>query len=350
MERRSFLQKSSLLSMGLFVPDLFGKTQKNKYHFIMPPKPFEYFIKEGKEKGGKILIIGGIHGNEDGSYKASDILIDTELKKGSVAILPRSNPESIFTDLRGYNGDMNRKFANLSKKDNDYYKINSIKNFIADYKPDVVLSLHDGYGFYAKYHNQWGECIVIDENEYKNIPLFQIANKVSQNLKKYNFDIPINNTKTFSKNTRHEEQRKSLTYYTLQVHNIPAFCIEASKQTSLQRKTQIHLLALQEFFDIYNVEIQPSFNYLLSNIDNFIKPKKTKILAHIGNEKKLIQNHTILKIPKGKEVKFEVLNDRGGGVIAKGVNVNYKSFFYRGNLKFEVKNDNITQYDFIIKS
>jgi hypothetical protein len=350
MERREFLKKSSIFSMGMFTPSLLnGKTIKNKYHFIMPPKPFEYFIKEGKKKGGKILIIGGIHGNEEGSYKASDILIDTEIKQGSIAILPRSNPESIFTDMRGYNGDMNRKFSYLSKRDNDYYKINSIKNFISDYKPDVILSLHDGYGFFARHKTQWGESIVIDEANYNNIPLLQIANKVSNNLKKHHFNIPINNTKTFSKTTHHKEQRKSLTYYSLQQHNIPAFCIEASKQTSLKRKVQIHLIAMQEFFNIYNVKIAPSFEYLISQINQYIKPVNTKILAYINNEKKLIQNHTILHIPKGSEIKFEVLNNRGGGVLAKGVNANYKSFFYRNNLMFEVKNDNINSYNFIIR-
>ena len=350
MDRRKFLKTTSILSSSVFLPNnLLAKDYKNRYHFIMPPKPFEYYIKEGKQKGGKILIIGGIHGNEKGSYKASDILIDTKVKKGSIAILPRSNPESIFTDMRGYNGDMNRKFANLSSRDNDFYKINSIKNFIAEFKPDVILSLHDGYGFYAKHHNQWGECIVIDENNYNNIDLYNPAKFVSDNLKKYGFNIPVHNTHTFKKNTKYKEQRKSLTYYTLQKHNIPAFCIEASKQTTLKRKVQIHLIAIKEFFKLYNVEIEPTFEYLLSNIDNYLKPKNTHIVAIINNQKTIIQNHQILKVPIGSEIKFYINNNRGGGILARGVNVNYKSFHYRNSLIFDVKNDNITEYSFKIQ-
>jgi len=345
MDRRNFLRNSSFLTLSLLAPNsLFGANPKNKYHFIMPPKPFEYYIKEGKQKGGKILIIGGIHGNEEGGYKASDILIDTEIKKGVLAILPRSNPESIFTDVRGYNGDMNRKFANISKKDNDYYKINSIKNFIDDFKPDVILSLHDGYGFYAKHKNQWGECIVIDEFEYNNLQLGKIANFVSDSLKKQGFNIPVNNTKTFQKTTHHKEQRKSLTYYSLQQHNIPAFCIEGSKQTSLKRKVTIHLLAIEKFFEIYNVEIKPSFKYILSNLDKYLLPKKPKVLVTIGNEKKLISHTTTLHIPKGKEIKFDILDNRGGGIIAKGINVNYSSFYYRHNINFHVQNDAKTEF------
>ena len=314
----------------------------------MPPKPFKYFIKEGKEKGGKILIIGGIHGNEPGGYKASDILIDTDVKKGTVAILPRSNPESIFTFKRGYNGDMNRKFASISKKDADYYKVNSIKNFINDFKPDVILSLHDGYGYYNKHNNQWGESIVIDEEIYNNIPLFQTASFVSNYLKKEGFNLPIHNTKTGEKNSHHKEQRMSLTYYALTHHNIPSFCIEGSKQSSLKRTTTIHLLAIQKFFKLYNIEIAPSFEYLISNLDNLIKPKKTEIITYINNNKKIITKNEIIKVPKNSEIKFEISNNRAGGLIAKHVNVNYHSFFYRYTLDFIVKNDNISEYSFRI--
>jgi len=342
MDRRDFL-KTSIISTLFATSPLLGATRKNRFHFIMPPKPFEYFIKKGKEKGGKVLIIGGIHGNENGSYKASDILIDTEIKKGVLAILPRSNPESIFTNMRGYNGDMNRKFSYISKNDEDLYKINSIKEFIADFKPDVILSLHDGYGFYARNHRNWGESIVIDETNYKNLELLKTASFVSNHLKKHNYNIPINNTHTFAKKTHHKEQRKSLTYYALTEHNTPAFCIEASKQTDLKRKVEIHLLAIEAFLKLYNVEITPSFNYLFSNLEKLLEEKNPKIIVNINNEKKIITKDTTLKIPTNTEIIFETSN-RSDGLIAKNVNVNYKSFFYRDNIIFEVKNDNLTKY------
>ncbi len=350
MDRRNFLKKSSILVGALLPNTLLAKNNSRKYHFIMPQKPFKFYIKKGKLPGKRVLIIGGIHGNEPGGYKASDILLDTEIDRGVLAILPRSNPESIFTDLRGYNGDMNRKFNHLSKKDSDYYKIDAIKDFIAEFKPDVILSLHDGYGFFAKNHRDWGESIVIDENEYKGINLYQTAKYVSDYLKQKGFNIPIHNTRTFEKNTHHKEQRKSLTYYALESHNIPAFCIEGSKQSTLKRKVQIHLLAIEKFLEIYGMNIKPSFNYLLSNLDKYLIEKPTQVAIYVNNQKTIISNHTILKIPK-KEIKFEVLNNRGGGIISKGINVNYKSFFYRHNsLKFEVKNDNKTEYSFIIKA
>jgi len=346
MNRREFLKNSFIAT--LLAPSFAFAKHTNRHHIIMPPKPFEFIIKEGKKKGGKILIIGGIHGNEPGGYKSSDILIDTEIKKGTLALLPRSNPESIFTFKRGYNGDMNRKFASLSKKDADFYKVNSIKKFIAEFKPDVVLSLHDGYGYYGKYHTQWGESIVIDEAIYKNIHLLKQASFVSEYLKKEGYNIPIHNTRTSAKNSKHKEQRMSLTYYALTKHNIPAFCIEGSKQNSLKRNLNIHLLAIEKFFKLYDVEIEPSFSYLLSKIDNYIQPKPTQVIAYINNHKKIITHNEIIKVPKNSNIKFEIKNNRAGGLIAKNVNVNYHSFYYRKSLEFLVKNDNITEYSFKI--
>jgi hypothetical protein len=167
-------------------------------------------------------------------------------------------------------------------------------------------------------------------------------------LKKQGFNIPIHNTKTGEKDSYHKEQRMSLTYYALTHHNIPSFCIEGSKQSSLKRTTTIHLLAIKKFFELYNIEIKPSFEYLISNLDKLLIPKKTKIIAHINNHKKLITNHQIIKVPKNSEIKFEVLNNRAGGVIPKHINVNYHSFFYRSSLDFIVKNDNISEYSFRI--
>jgi len=58
MNRREFLKKGSLLTTSLLIPNLAeAKTIKNKYHFIMPPKPFEYFIKEGKKREVEFLLL-----------------------------------------------------------------------------------------------------------------------------------------------------------------------------------------------------------------------------------------------------------------------------------------------------
>ena len=63
-----------------------------------------------------ILIVGGIHGNEPGSYFAPAVFASHyKITKGQVYIIPMLNKKSIQKNARGYYGDMNRKFKHIKK-------------------------------------------------------------------------------------------------------------------------------------------------------------------------------------------------------------------------------------------
>ncbi|WP_457642062.1 M14/M99 family metallopeptidase [Persephonella sp.] len=347
ISRRNFIKGvgASLILFSISPEEVFA-ARKNKLHFTLPPKPFQYFIKQGKERGGRVLIIGGIHGNEPGAYKAADILIETDVKRGTLAILPRTNFISILANIRGYNGDMNRKFHRISKKDPDFKYVTFIKEFIRDFKPDVILSLHDGYGFHLLNKKHWGQCIVIDAIQYKDFPLYKtakfVADRVNNKIKNKKWKIPIHNTDTFNKNTRYKEQRKSLTYYSLSKCNIPAFCLESSKQLpDLKTKTKTHLLMIKEFLELYNVEVSPSIDYIIYRIEDFIERKRMfSIALDINGRKEIIRSSKTIKIPSGSRVKFlSVDGNRGSFVIPEGVNLNYTRFYYSKNIRFFFKDD-----------
>jgi hypothetical protein len=342
ISRRKFI-KFAGLSPLLLVSNSFAIDSSTRVHIFLPEKPFEYFYKEGKEKGGRVLIVGGIHGNEIGAYKASDILIDTEIEKGELIIVPRSNFTSVLANRRGYNGDMNRKFCEISKKDADFKFVSSLKSLIKVFKPDVVLSLHDGYGFHSINERHWGQCLVIDEFTYKQFPLYKIARFVADETNKKilekKYKIPVYCTKTFSSN-KHIEQRKALTGWCLK-HDIPAFCLEASKQLpSLKEKIKTHFYMLDGFFKVYGVKIKPSFEYILSNLDRYLNKNNYYINAEINGKLKRIKNYETLKIPKGSS--FKVVNfggSRGVFPVAHGVNLNWKDFYIRGSLTISLKDD-----------
>jgi len=341
ISRRKFLRLS--LGIPLMFSPAFAIDKSKRVHIILPKKPFEYYIKKGKEKGGRILIVGGIHGNEIGAYKAADVLINLEIKKGELIIVPRSNFTSILANQRGYNGDMNRKFSHISPEDKDYPLVENIKQLILTFKPDVVLSLHDGYGFHSLNKNHWGQCIVIDEYQYKAFPLFKIAKYVSLNvnkkIKNIKYKVPVYNTQTFS-STKHLEQRKALTGWCLK-NNIPAFCIESSKQIlSLKEKVKTHFYILNEFFKIYNIEIKPSFEYVLDNLQKYIEGYNYSLTAKINGKIKTIKYFENIKIPKGSE--FKIISFRGSrGVfsVAHDINLNWQDFYIGKNITIYLKDD-----------
>ncbi|WP_457570313.1 M14/M99 family metallopeptidase [Desulfurobacterium sp.] len=350
--RREFLKGSFIKILGFSLASLptvswasSGK-KKDRLHFSFPDKPMEFSHKYGKTKGGRILVIGGIHGNEPGAYKAADMLMDVEVEKGELIVLPRSNFTSILAFKRGYNGDMNRKFASISDKDPDYPYVQRIKSVIEEYKPDVVLSLHDGFGFHSVNKNAWGQCIVIDEKVYKGFNLYSVASAVSSYVNRFisrrEWKIPVYSTRTFSPDTKHKEQRKSLTYFCLSKCNTPAFCLEVSKQLpSLKEKVRFHLLMLSKFFDIYGVKIKPSFSDLYTA---FLKENKNKqsvsAVLTINGRSVVVSSSKTFKLPVGSEISFVSFNgNRGVFGVPRGVNLNWKTFYVKGGLSVDIKDD-----------
>ena len=74
-------------------------------------------IKKGEDNNNTLLIIGGIQGDEPGGFVSASVLsTHYEITSGSVWVVPNLNFNSIIERSRGPYGDMNRKFANLSKK------------------------------------------------------------------------------------------------------------------------------------------------------------------------------------------------------------------------------------------
>jgi hypothetical protein len=315
---------------------------KSSNHIVLPKKPFEYFHKKGK--GKRILIIGGIHGNEIGAYKAADLLVNMDIK-ADVLIIPRSNFTSILANVRGYNGDMNRKFDSISKDDPDFYYVELLKEAIFDFKPDLLISMHDGYGFNSKNPNAWGQSVVIDEVKYKNFELLKEALYVKNNANKFlKWPVSIINTKTFT-GTKHKEQKKALTGWCLK-HNIKAFCIESSKQLpTLKDKIYTHLVMLREFFRFY--DIKSDIDYFMDKLE--IKSSTPSVTLKINNSIYKINKHTKINLSKISNVEVvDIKGDRGSFVIPEGVNLNWRRFYFK-NLTLEVKNDFETKYKILLR-
>lgn len=229
-------------------------------------------IKKENDKAPVLLVIGGIHGNEPGSYFATALLAQYyTIKKGNLWIIPDLNRESIQHDSRGIHGDMNRKFAEIDPKDPDLKIVRDVKQIITDPKIGLILNLHDGHGFYRKeYENTifnpsaWGQTCVIDqesldtEQEYGKLD--QIASKVRVELNDglienhHLFDVRNTNTRF-----EDEEMKHSLTYYAI-THNKPAFAIETSKNLpTLQHKVFYQLRAIECYMKLMGIEFERSF-------------------------------------------------------------------------------------------
>ena len=279
-------------------------------------------IKKGKDDGNTLLVVGGIQGDEPGGFISASLLATHyEITKGSVWIVPNLNFYSIIQRSRGPYGDMNRKFAYLSKKDPEYKTIQRIKSYIKDDNVKLVVNLHDGSGFFRptyedKLHSpeRWGQCSIIDQSKL-NIPKYgnlkEISDKVvahvNQNLMKSEHKYHSHNTRTVEGN---KEMKKSLTYFAIN-NAKAAFGNEASKSLATHERVYYHLLALEKYMDIMGIEYTRKFNFTAKGVhgsinnDIYISLYDNKIKLPLSKIRGLLK---FFPIKKDKILDFEASN------------------------------------------
>ncbi len=249
----------------------------------------------GEEPGKTLMLIGGIQGNEPGGFLSADSYADMKLKKGNLIVVPRANFYSIIMNDRGPNGDMNRKFTHEDSSRSMEDKIVTIlKKLISE--SDYLLNLHDGAGYFnptyiSKWRNpsRFGQSIIADCETFnipgtdKVLPLGEIVQrviaKVNPHIVNDLYKFHFMDTQTSATNSAHKEQRKSATYYALNVHHIPAFGVETSKfLPTIDLKVSLHNLVINAFMEEFGIVPHspgvtldtPSLKYLVVSVNNEI--------------------------------------------------------------------------------
>ncbi|KPA13480.1 Succinylglutamate desuccinylase [Candidatus Magnetomorum sp. HK-1] len=265
--------------------------QQHMVYFEGTNHELHVFKNHGKKPGKTLMVMGGIQGDEPGGFLSADQYVDISLYKGNLIVVPRANFYSILLGKRNVNVDMNRKFAGGGKKTYEAKIVEILKKLIDE--SDMLLNLHDGSGFFSeKWENnmrnpmRYGQSIIADCDVYvnpkngKKLELGNIARKVSIDInsfisnKRYHFHF--NNHRTHSKDSRHKEQRKSATYYSLYRRGIPAFGVESSKSLPLELKVLHHNLAINAFMRYMDIVPEtpavkidpPKLKYLIISINN----------------------------------------------------------------------------------
>jgi hypothetical protein len=298
--------------------------------------------KENSDSNTTLLVIGGIHGNEPGGYFAASILATHyTIHTKNLWVVPNLNKESIQSNKRGIHGDMNRKFAKISKNDKDKKTIEAIKKIILAKNVSLVLNLHDGHGFYRKENkgsifnpNAWGQTCVIDQCTLKENQEFgdlnkialKVRNNINKKLLKKHHSFNVKNTKTKYDD---EAMQLSLTYFAV-TNDKPAFAVETSKNlSSLSQKVFYQLLAIEEFMKIMNIKFTKDFTLSERQINKIIKNYGTleingNILLNFSDIKKSL-SYLPLK-SKGNVFKFS-------HILGNYKKVHGKYLIYIGNKK-----------------
>ncbi|RAX55116.1 hypothetical protein CCY97_04830 [Helicobacter sp. 10-6591] len=252
--------------------------------FCIAPIDFKVYDMQGAQSGHNVLIMSGIQGDEPGAYNATNLFLQYyTIKKGSVRVIPVLSPHSMYYNSRGIYGDLNRKFATLSKRDPEFGVIQKIKEQILKAEIQAVFHMHDGSGFYREQYinetfnpKRWGNCSIIDQDSINVEPFGNLKEIVEQIVAHTNTGLlksfhkyHIHNTHTAIKD---KQMQKSLTYFAI-TNGKPAFAHEASKTLPLRERVYYHLLGIEGFLQAVGVEFERNFDLTPKTIASLINDK-----------------------------------------------------------------------------
>jgi len=200
-----------------------------------------YKVK-GKTPGLTLMIIGGIHGDEESGCIAAKKYTDIKLERGNLIVIPEANAPAVREKKRFVNVDMNRIFDRDNGTAYEYKTVDEIKKLISG--SDAVINLHES--------TKKGSVVMIDDKKLKKTAdkVIKTVNSSTNKIK-----LVLYNYRTASKNAEHKEQRKSLTYYALYKKGIPAFAVDLSKsEASLDDRVAVQSLAIDAFMEEFGIK------------------------------------------------------------------------------------------------
>ncbi|WP_457560859.1 M99 family carboxypeptidase catalytic domain-containing protein [Caminibacter sp.] len=230
----------------------------------------------------KAFIIAGIHGNERGSFYAAWYLVkNLKIKKGTVKIIPFVNVPAIKKYKRYEKFDINSYFGYsdkfIKKSALTHYETETvlyIKNLVRKFKPELILSLHQGRNYSYVNKKYWGNSITIDEKIYKSKNLYKIAkemlNKVNKSpYLKYPFTVKILNT--FSK--KHIQNYYDFSAWALKT-GAWEFTLESSTYSPLENEIYNLTLLTTSLLEKFGIKTNQKELLNIKKIRKFIEKNK----------------------------------------------------------------------------
>ena len=121
------------------------------------------FVTHSGVAGPVVLVLGGVHGNEPGGWEAAEAIAGWTPSRGSLLVIPRANVvatqalERTLPEL----GDLNRLYPGSSADELPMSRMAASIVYTAKrYGVDLVLDLHESWGFYAERGENGGTAFI----------------------------------------------------------------------------------------------------------------------------------------------------------------------------------------------
>jgi hypothetical protein len=125
---------------------------------LMADTPFEAsgYIFHSGQPGPRVMVLGGVHGNEPGGWMAAEAIAGWEVRRGVLIVLPRLNHRSaaLFERTLPEYGDLNRMYPGDPSGDLPMSRMaHEITMLAREWQVHWLFDLHESWGFF----NERGE-------------------------------------------------------------------------------------------------------------------------------------------------------------------------------------------------
>ncbi|WP_423745745.1 PKD domain-containing protein (plasmid) [Haladaptatus sp. SPP-AMP-3] len=106
------------------------------------------FVTSASESGPTVMVVGGVHGNENGGYTAAEKVAQWDIARGTLVTIPKANAAAVEEDSRIADGgvDLNRQFPTGEEPETELAR--AIWGVVERFQPDAVIDLHESVGIY----------------------------------------------------------------------------------------------------------------------------------------------------------------------------------------------------------
>lgn len=101
-------------------------------------------------EGPRVLVLGGVHGNEPGGWMAAEAIAGWEVTRGSLVVVPRANVLATYAFQRTLDGfgDLNRLYPGAPDGPPMARMARAIVELAREIDADLAVDMHESWGFY----------------------------------------------------------------------------------------------------------------------------------------------------------------------------------------------------------
>ncbi len=232
------IEREITVSEGVILKDTPYET--NTYHYTT------------NIEGPKVVLIGGIHGDEVAGWTAAEMFVETNNFVGEVLLIPKANSLATYlvqrfpgsNDNGNYNGE---KYSDLNrimpgKKDGTVTEkiANEIYQTIMDFNPDFVVDMHESIRNYADSKPRLGNSIIY-ENIKSSIVVMQLVEEYNK-LFTEEGELPFIYDNS--------PPQGSFNYHFGNIEGFYTFTIETDRQLPLEKRITQQINIVNTFFEL----------------------------------------------------------------------------------------------------